>query len=370
MPYPPVPPSPPPRTVLVLGAGGYIGLNVSRAFARAGWRVYGQVRRPEAATKLASEEITPMLGPISSDSNFVDDLLQNISAPVDVVVSCTETFPFNEHWEHLLSILTKVAKHAQKHDVKTLVLMTSGCKDYGHTLRHGDPNLAPHTEASPLEPQSFIKERCESTLKVFSHTSLFDAAVIRPTPLYGYGSSFYGILFDSFSRFNTGPSAASSATVVIPGDPNNIIHGCHITDCAAAYLSLATHPNRSEIAGQCFNISAAQYETAREIVEALAVEYGIKGKIMFSSEIGGGAQVGKELQPTASMFDITQWVDSTKLRQLTGWKDGMAGFTQELHAYRLAYEAAEAAGDHGVVSLRNFVNGLFMAGTDFKRDQK
>ncbi|KAI0158129.1 NAD(P)-binding protein [Xylariaceae sp. FL1272] len=369
MPYPPLPPSPP-RTVLVLGAGGYIGLNVSRAFVRAGWRVYGLVRRPEAAAKLSSEEIIPILGSISSDSDFVGHLLEQVSAPLDVVVSCTESLPFNEHWKHLLTILTKVAKHAQKHGVKTLVLMSSGCKDYGQTLRHGDPNLTPHTEASPLEPQSFIKERCESTMEVFSHSSLFDAAVVRPTPLYGYGSSFYGMLFDSLSRSHASLDAISTTDVVIPGNPNNIIHGCHITDCASAYLSLATHPNRLEVAGQCFNISATQYETAREIVEALAAEYGIGRKIVFSSETGGGAQVAKDLQPTAALFDITQWVDSTKIRQLTGWKDTMMGFTHGLHAYRLAYEAAEAAGDHGVASVRNLVNSVLVTGLDPKSDQQ
>lgn len=40
------------RAVLVTGANGYIGNAVAKAFARAGWRTYGLVRRKEVSTAL------------------------------------------------------------------------------------------------------------------------------------------------------------------------------------------------------------------------------------------------------------------------------------------------------------------------------
>ncbi|KAJ3564259.1 hypothetical protein NPX13_g7903 [Xylaria arbuscula] len=63
---------PPPKTVLVTGANGFIGYAVSRAFVRAGWCVYGLTRRADTVDSLLAEEITPVIGSISADLSFVD----------------------------------------------------------------------------------------------------------------------------------------------------------------------------------------------------------------------------------------------------------------------------------------------------------
>ncbi len=47
--------------VLVLGANGYIGFNVSVALRRAGYLVYGVIRKKEAAHKLELNEIIPVI---------------------------------------------------------------------------------------------------------------------------------------------------------------------------------------------------------------------------------------------------------------------------------------------------------------------
>ena len=41
------------RTVLILGASGFIGSHLAAAFTRAGWRVRAGARRPEQARRLA-----------------------------------------------------------------------------------------------------------------------------------------------------------------------------------------------------------------------------------------------------------------------------------------------------------------------------
>jgi FlaA1/EpsC-like NDP-sugar epimerase len=50
------------RSVFVTGGNGYIGAAICRTFVRAGWRVFGLVRRPEAALELASDEVIPIVG--------------------------------------------------------------------------------------------------------------------------------------------------------------------------------------------------------------------------------------------------------------------------------------------------------------------
>jgi len=351
--------------VFVTGASGYIGFAVCRAFIRAGYTVYGLVRNSDSADKLTAEEITPVIGSISLDLSFADELLsQKSMPPFDVIVSCTEQIPFDEHWKHVLSLLTKLALHAQSHGIMPLVLMSSGCKDYGMTLRHNEPGLTPHTEKSPLQPVDLIKQRTLCTLKVFEHKDLFDAVVIRPTPLYGYGSSYYGVMFEAFSQLKQ--SAAESGgrpQVRVPGHPDNIYHGCHVDDCAEAYVCLASHPDRSQVNGECFNVSARRYETVAEITAALIAEYNIE--ITTTTTTDDDDDVADELRPLDAVLGYTQWVDSTKIRALTGWSDSHPLFSENVRVYRAAYEAAARSGDASVARIKNRVAGWVASGLKF-----
>ncbi|KAH8161040.1 hypothetical protein CIB48_g7196 [Xylaria polymorpha] len=333
------PPRPPKKTVLVTGAGGYIGFAVSRAFARAGWDVYGLIRRADAADALLAEEITPIIGAISADLSFLDAFL---SAPttraLDVVVSCTEQLPFDTDWEHVSAVITKVAHHyhAKGNSGKPLVLVSSGCKDYGQTSRHGEAGLTPHVETSPLNPDAFLATRTQCTLQVFSerNKALYDAAVVRPTPLFGYGGSYYGVLLEAARLFRD-----SATQLKVPGDAANIYHGCHVDDCAEAY-------------------------TVGEILSALAAEYGIRGGIV-TAPLAEVAQ--PELRALAAVLSYTQWVDSAKIRDLTGWTDKRRLFSDNTRAYRLAYEAAARAGDAGVKRISERVAGWAALGLSFEK---
>ncbi|KAI1202714.1 hypothetical protein F5X97DRAFT_188011 [Nemania serpens] len=355
---------PPKKTVFVTGAGGFVGFAVSRAFVRTGWRVYGLVRREAAAVPLLQEEITPVIGSISPDLVFLDELLaQPSTRPFDVVVSCTEQFPFDEHWAHVLALLTKVASHArQRGGAKPLVLISSGCKDYGVTARHGEDGLAPHTEDSPLQPIDILRGRTFCSLNVFEHVDLFDAAVLRPTPLFGYGGSYYGSIFEALGRLRNSEGAVADVAKV-PGHLDNIYHGCHIDDCGEAYVALATHPDREQVRGECFNISAHRYETVGDILTALSTEYGFEGGIMATPL----AEARPDLRELETGFGYTQWVDSGKIRRLTGWTDRRELFSENVRVYRLAFEAAAQAGDSGVARIRDRVAGWVASGVKFEK---
>ncbi|KAI0410143.1 NAD(P)-binding protein [Xylaria palmicola] len=347
------------KTVLVTGATGYLGSAVCRAFARAGWSVHGLVRRAEAADALLAEEVTPVIGAIAADLGFLDALLAAPSTqPFDVVVSCTEQFPFDEHWAHVTALLVRVAHHARRVGApRPLVLVSSGCKDYGQTARRGAPGLAPHAETSPLSPPDIVRGRALGALGALEHPDLFDAAVLRPTPLFGYGGSYYGVLFEALGRLRGGGGGGGGGPGALPGHPDNICHGCHVDDCAEAYLALAAHPSRADVAGRCFNVSGRRYETVAEILAALGAEYGFEGCLSAAE----GAEAGG-LRGLEAVLGYSQWVDSTKIRRLTGWTDKRRLFSEDVRVYRLAYEAAARAGDTGVARIRDRVAGWVASG--------
>ncbi|KAI1771236.1 NAD(P)-binding protein [Hypoxylon cercidicola] len=340
-----------PKTVFVTGANGYIGFAVCRAFVRAGYRTFGLVRRPESANNLIAEEIVPIIGSISKDASFLDDLYK-YTKTVDVIVSCTEQIPFGDHFDAVLGFIQKLATISNQNGVRPLVLASSGCKDYGTTAVHGTPGLAPHTEESPLKPMEILQDRTYRSLSLFEHDKLFDAVVLRPTPLFGYDSSYYGFAFELTAAAAKTPESILKLHL----DFNTILHGCHVDDCAEAYLALAEHHDRAAVAGQCFNVSAHRYETLAELAKALAAEYGLRGGVV-------PASAGDKTAPFADLaLGYSQWVDSTKIRQLTGWKDRRMLLSENLHVYRIAYEEASRRGHEGVLRVKERISGTFASG--------
>lgn len=105
-------------------------------------------------------------------------------------------------------------------------------------------------------------------------------------------------------------------------------------DCGEAYVALADHADRSSVTGECFNISASKYETAKVVLTAFAEEYGFPDGTNFEPN---------SVEPDHGMgilFGFSQWVGSDKIRKLTGWTDRQMLFSKNLGVYRRSYEAA------------------------------
>ncbi|KAH7264683.1 uncharacterized protein BKA55DRAFT_590197 [Fusarium redolens] len=308
------------RSVLVTGANGYIGSAVCRAFVRAGWNTYGLIRNPQAREELALSEIIPVVGAFT-DLSFLETLSQEVNT-FDTIVSCTEKIPgYAAHFEEVMAFVRKLAERSNENGVRPLVLWSSGCKDYGMTGLHGTPGLAPHTEESPLNGPEMLKERTTNSAKVFDYTDLFDAAVIRPTCVFGYSNSYYGAIFN----YAADQREKGSEVLRVPGDPNSIMHATH---------------------------------TLEEVAGAVAKEYGFEKGVQFVS--------ASEAEPSFPpglhfVFSFSQWVGSKKLRSLTGWNDKRALFSQGIHAHRLAYEVYKGRGHANVAEIQKRIGGNFNA---------
>lgn len=259
------------------GANGYIGNAVARAFVRAGWIVYGLVRSPSAAQSLAIEEILPIIGTID-DVRSHEKIRSQLPSTLDTIVSVTEDLgDYIRHYNHIFGLLRILSEQSVANGVKPLVIFTSGCKDYGAGPHYAnDPNLAPHTEDSPISPPQFAILRAEYSLKFLEHKDVFTPVLVRPTNVHGRSSSFYGIYFEVGRR-----TAEAEKPLVMIYPPDSICHCMHVDDCGDAYVAIASHPRREEVAGQAFNISARRYETVDELGKALVTEYGISQGVKY-----------------------------------------------------------------------------------------
>lgn len=338
------------KAVLVTGANGYIGNAVAHSFVRAGWTTYGLVRNEALLNDLAANEIIPLLGS-PGEQSFLSTLPPDLT--FDVIVSTTEQIMnYVPHYNEIVSLLTVLAKkRLSKGKSKSLVLFTSGCKDYGMMDLHADPpGLTPHTEESSIAPPSFAVDRATYAVKILEHKDLFDAAVLRPTNVYGLSASFYG------DFFRLAKEGKEKGVLVFNEHPKTILHAMHVDDCGDAYVALAQNEVRSKVAGECFNISSYRFETLEEIAEGLAQEYGIE-EVQWGPIPEGRADVVFERgnSPTLillrdraddvlALIGFSQWTGSDKLRKLTGFRDQRQLFSKGLKQYRLAYEVAIANG--------------------------
>ncbi|KAK7991595.1 hypothetical protein PG996_013392 [Apiospora saccharicola] len=337
-------------SVLVVGANGYIGLAVCRAFVRAGWRVFGLVRRAEAAPALYAAEVTPIITTLSDES--LPQKLYSYTTTFDAIVGCVEPPDYSSYYQQLTALIRHIAETSNKNGVRPLVLLSSGCKDYGTTDVDGASSLAPHTEASPINPPALLLSRATTSTKIFELNDVVDAAVLRPTNVYGYGSSYYGFVFDFASRV----AASGARTLSIGCDPASIVHALHVDDCAEAYVALTERTSRDKVNGQCFNISASRYETARDVTMALARDYGFPEGVAFT----GSAEADDPALTT--IFGFSQWVDSRRIRVLTGWTEKRMLFSEDIRVYRMAYEAAVAADQGETREARTKLEGRWVQG--------
>lgn len=341
------------KSVLVTGANGYIGFAVARAFSTAGYRTYGLVRQPHYASSLAAAEITPIVGS-AADLSFLPSL-QTQSKTFDIIVSTTEdNSDYVNHFNATMSLFRQVAAVSSQNGLRPLVIFTSGCKDYGTTDLHGDVGLAPHTEASLLNPPWRLRLRAENATIVFEHTDLFDAVLMRPATLYGLSSSYYAVFFDLASRAAEEGKNGGSGILKFPADQRNIMHALHVDDLSAAYIAVAAAP-RETVKGQMYNVSSHRYETLHEVAEALKYEYkGIK-EVQYTPG-------GKYIDNAQGLFGdmvmagtgFSQWVGSEKVREHTGWSDRKALFSEDVGVYRRAFEEAKEGGHEGLTRILGY----------------
>lgn len=315
------------RSAFVTGANGYIGAAVARSFQKAGYTTYGLIRSPRNAAELKQHSIIPIIGS-ASDSDAVVAQVTALTSTLDVIASNTDDNKnFMQHFNDTLGMLRKLAKTSNDKGVRPLVLFTSGCKDYGRGGLSGSANLQPHSEFTPLNPPSFLANRARYSLEVLKEES-FDAAVLRPTNVHGYSSSYYSKFFEEAAA-----AKDRGSPLRFQADPRTILHSLHVDDCGDAYAALADRENREDVRGQCFNISPGErHETLQDVDLALRRLYGIQQETVYDPP--------EDIESADLVAGFSQWVGSQKIRELTGWKEKRPLFAEGIERYKQEYESA------------------------------
>jgi CDP-glucose 4,6-dehydratase len=217
-----------------------------------------------------------------------------------------------------------VFEACRQRDVSRVVFASSD-KAYG-----ASPEL-PYREDFPLRaayPYDASKAAADIIARSYANAYDLPLAVTRFANIYGGGDL-------NFSRLipETTIAVLDGRPPVIRSDGSPERDFLHADDAVAAYLAIEASLEQGEARGEAFNAGGERPHSVREVVDLIAAtaETGIEPQYL-----GSGTPEGEINR---------QYVDSTKLRQLTGWSPRVEladGLQRTLDWYREHPEARPA----------------------------
>jgi CDP-glucose 4,6-dehydratase len=294
-------------SVLVTGADGLIGGWLVKALLERGAHVVAIRRDTRAVSTLAELGLADSVDVVHGDictqglvarvlnEYEVDDVF-HLAAQTQVgpaARSPAPTFETNIRGSWL------VLEACRLHEVERVVVASSD-KAYGR------PTESPYRESQPLEPvfpYDVSKAACDMLARSYWHTFGLPVAVTRLANVYGGGD---------LNRARLIPEAVCAALAgespVVRSDGSPERDFLYVEDAARAYLALWEALGRGTGHGEAFNAGGGQVRRVLDVIELICR---LAGSSVAPDIRGAGVPHG-ELD--------RQWLDSTKLRELTGWR--------------------------------------------------
>jgi len=219
-------------SVLILGAGGRFGSATVVAFAKAGWRVRAQTRKPRSDWPIGVE--TFVVDALQSDA------LCRAAQGVDVVVNGLN--PLYTEWEQLAWPLAANALAAAK-AAKALLMFPGNVYNFGNAL---PAELNPETPQVGNFSKARIRIEIEEQLRVAAAEGT-NSVVVRAGEFFGgtgRGTWFDRVIVKSLRQ----------GKIVYPG-PSNVTHAwAYLPDLAETFVRLAER--REQLSGaSCYHFN-------------------------------------------------------------------------------------------------------------------
>jgi CDP-glucose 4,6-dehydratase len=215
------------------------------------------------------------------------------------------------------------------------VVFASSDKAYGSS-----PEL-PYREDFPLRgiyPYDASKAAADTIARSYATAYGLPLAVTRFANVYGGGDL-------NFSRLipETVVAAIEGRAPIIRSDGSPERDFLHVTDAVSAYLAIESTLNDG-VAGEAFNAGGERPHSVREVVESIVAAAGTGVAPDFQGVGNPDGEIDRQL------------VDSTKLRELTGWRPRVEledGLRHTLEWYREHPEARPMPSGVGAAAPRS-----------------
>ena len=297
---------------LVTGAHGFVASHLARALLESGVEVRVLDRPAPREADVGGERRSglDLLG-IGREVELAEADLRQAEAVAAAVAGCDAVFHLAaqtivgvarsspvETFEVNVRGAWNVFEACRQRDVARVVFASSD-KAYGSS-----PEL-PYREDLPLRaayPYDASKAAADVIARSYAHSYGVPLAVTRFANVYGGGDL-------NFSRLipETVVAVLDGRPPAIRSDGSPERDFLYVEDAVAAYLAIAAALDGEGAAGEAFNAGGERPHPVREVVELIATVAGTGVEPDFQ---GTGSPAGE--------ID-RQFVDSAKLRELTGW---------------------------------------------------
>lgn len=317
------------RTALVTGAHGLLGGWLVKALLEHGVRVVTIRRDEPTASPLAMLGLAASVDVVHGDicdpglvarvlNEYEVDSVFHLAA--QTIVGTANRAPLSTFETNIRG--TWLALEASRLHGAASVIVASSDKAYGR-----QPEL-PYTERQPLIPTfpyDVSKAAADLIARSYWHTYGLPVAVTRFANLYGGGDT---------NRSRLVPEAIGAALAgrapVIRSDGSPERDFLYVEDATAAYLAIWRALLGGRGAGEAFNAGGGEPHQVSEVVDLICR---LTGDHVKPDIRGAGVPAGE--------ID-RQWVDASKLRELTGWEPAVGleqGLQRTIDFYRAHPEA-------------------------------
>ncbi len=315
---------------LVTGAHGFVGSHLARALLESGEavRVLDRPDPREADVGGPRRSGLELLG-IAGEVELLEADLRDAEGVEAAVGGCETVFHLaaqtivgvarespRETLEVNVAGAWNVFEACRAHGVGRVVFASSD-KAYGPS-----PEL-PYREGFPLRaayPYDASKAAADIIARSYANAYGLPLAVTRFANVYGGGDLNLTRLIPEAAI-----AAVEGRAPVIRSDGSPERDFLHVDDAVAAYLAIAEALAAGSGVGEAFNAGGERPHSVREVVELIAELAGTDVAPDFRGEGNPDGEIDR------------QFVDSTKLRELTGWRPRVGlrdGLARTLEWYR------------------------------------
>lgn len=324
--------------VLVTGAHGFVASHLAKALLARGDEVRVLDRPAPREADVGGERLSGLdLLEIRAEVKLAEGDLRDAEAVSDAVAGCDAVFHLAA--QTIVGVARSSPLETFEVNVRGAWNVFEACREQGtgrvvfasSDKAYGASPELPYREDFPLRaayPYDASKAAADIVARSYAHAYDVPIAVTRFANVYGGGDL-------NFSRLipETVVAVLEGRAPAIRSDGSPERDFLHVEDAVSAYLAIEAALAAGEAAGEAFNAGGERPHTVREVVELIAGLAGAAVEPDFQGEGNPDGEIDR------------QFVDSAKLRELTGWApqvDLADGLRETLEWYRDHPEARPA----------------------------
>ena len=304
------------RSILVTGAGGFIGSHLCQVLISRGYRVVGvDLRYPRNHMHGRPEDYQAVTGDFRNQ-----EMMKELLNGVDIVFHLASAhlqvnLPESEYWSVNVHSLRPLMEMASKSGVRRFVhVSTVGI--------YGDLKTWPADEETRCEPQniySATKQAGEAVVKKYHEETGLPVVILRPAWVYGPGCPRTLKIYRTLRK----------GRFIMIGKGGNRRHPIYIRDMLAAFVLVI---EAGSAVGETFIIGGSNAFSTAELVASFCNVFNLAGpKIRLPMSLGKIAVSGAELifrltgkEPPVSrrsleFFNTNNAFDISKAERLLGF---------------------------------------------------